>query len=97
MHLKPGTKLGAASTTAQFIVIRSPEAEIELTCAGEPLTTPAPTPASLAEGEPMVVGKRYTTPDSALELLCTAAGSGPLLADGVELGAAQAKQLPSSD
>ncbi|MCU1614581.1 MAG: hypothetical protein JWO98_2121 [Frankiales bacterium] len=51
--------------------------------------------AAFADGNQL--GKRYTDPTEALELLVTKAGAGTLAADGVPLTVRAAKALPSSD
>ncbi|MFN2538042.1 MAG: hypothetical protein ABR549_07805 [Mycobacteriales bacterium] len=97
MHLKPGLKLSSAASAAQFIVIRAPQDDLPLSCAGAPLVAePAGQPA--ADGTPdLLVGKRYTDAAGALELLCTSSGAGPLLMADQPLPVQAAKSLPSSD
>lgn len=96
MELKPGLKLKTAGSPAEFIVIRAPEGDVELTCAGAPLTIDGSgTPHDAADEEKLLIGKRYATDE--LELLCTQTGAGPLLLDGVPVGMQAAKALPSSD
>jgi len=98
MELKPGLKLKAAGTSAEFIVISGPAREVELTCAGAHLTVDgsggAGAPAVDAD---LLIGKRYSDDEGTIELLCTVSGAGPLVYDGRLLGAKAAKALPSSD
>jgi len=44
-----------------------------------------------------LIGKRYTTPDGDLEVLCTKAGGGSLSLGDTALELKAAKPLPSSD
>jgi hypothetical protein len=98
MKLKPGLKLRSAASAAQVIVIRAPEGEVDLTCAGAPMSTDEPANADQAATSPdLLVGKRYGDPEGTIELLCTAPGAGPLALGGTTLGEQAAKSLPSSD
>lgn len=97
MMLTPGQKLRSPASTAQLIVIRAPGDDVDLTLAGEAVTSEdvAPTPAG--DGPALLVGKRYGDAGDTLELLCTMPGNGPLAVGGVELAERAAKSLPSSD
>lgn len=53
--------------------------------------------AGAAPGAGTLIGKRYVDASGALELLCTAAGTGPLACDGAEMEIKAAKPLPASD
>ncbi|WP_127783705.1 hypothetical protein [Rhodococcus sp. X156] len=98
MQLKPGLKLVSAVSPAQLIVIRAPGGDVELACAGAPMTTDGASGTSATEGgESLVVGKRYRDEAGSVELLCTVAGAGPLSVDGEPLSEQAAKPLPSSD
>lgn len=98
MRLTPGLKLRSAASTAQLIVIRAPGDEVEVTCAGAPLSTDDPGEVPPAgDGEQLLVGKRYGDADDTIELLCTAPGAGPLAVDGRPMAEQAAKALPSSD
>jgi hypothetical protein len=44
-----------------------------------------------------VMGKRYSEPESGIQLLCVTAGEGTLAVNGHPLEIEAAKQLPSSD
>jgi hypothetical protein len=44
-----------------------------------------------------LLGKRYTDPDEAIEVLCTKPGIGALCADGQPLAVKATKALPASD
>jgi hypothetical protein len=100
MVLKPGTKLRSAVCEAQVIVVRAPDAEVELGCGGAPLVAADVEPTgqldpTLAEGT--LIGKRYADEELGLELLCTRAGEGSLTCNGVVLAIKGAKPLPASD
>ncbi|GAB2843633.1 hypothetical protein GCM10022221_48600 [Actinocorallia aurea] len=98
MELKPGLKLKAAGTAAEFVVIRAPGGESEITCAGAPLTADGSGSAVPdAAGEELAIGKRYGDESGSVELLCTRSGPGPLVLDGRTLEVRAAKALPASD
>jgi hypothetical protein len=98
----PGTRLTSTACSAQVIIVRPPQAPVQITCGGEPMTVlagseprPLTEPAGGAPG--ILVGKRYFDETSGLELLCTQAGAGPLAVNGREIGLKESKPLPSSD
>jgi hypothetical protein len=100
--LKPGLKLKSAVCDTQLIVIRAPGGDIDLRCGGSAMLAgdAAPPPdAALAPDQAggTLVGKRYTDAAEKIELLCTKAGKGLLMADGEALAIKTAKALPSSD
>ena len=98
MDIKPGVKLKAAGTTAEFIVIRGPGGGLDLTCAGAPLNADGSGVGAAQEtAEHVLIGKRYSDDSGSVELLCTHGGPGPLLLGGRALAAKAAKALPSSD
>jgi hypothetical protein len=97
MQLKPGMKLGSSASTAQFIVIRASERNVEMTCAGGPVSIDAAAGDNGSVESSLLVGKRYRDSEGEFEIMCTAAGAGPLRIDDEDLAEAQAKQLPSSD
>ena len=99
MEIKPGVKLSSAASSAEFIVVRAAPGELDLACAGEPLTASAGGAAGpdAGTGEAILVGKRYRDEGGTLELLCTKPGSGPVTLAGVPLRLAAAKSLPASD
>ena len=101
MTLKPGTRLWSTTTATAVVVVRPPSGAVELTCDGHPLAEaeqPAQgaTPSSEDDGGSLT-GKRYSDPDSGLEVLCTRGGEGVLAADGRTLGMVGARALPASD
>ena len=101
MSLKPGTRLWSTTSSTAVVVVRPPSTPVELTCDGAPLADseqPAQgtTPATEADGGTLT-GKRYSDPDSGLEVMCTRGGEGVLAADGRTLGMVGARKLPASD
>ena len=102
MKLKVGAKYLSQVSDTEFIVIRAPAAEIDLTCGGVPVLEPDQTPqadiSSSAElGEATPIGKRYVDDTGALEVLVTKGGFGTLAAAGVRMAQKESKPLPSSD
>ncbi len=86
----------------EVVVIKPPQGEGDLTCAGVPMVPredgAAPTPsADAAEGEATIIGKRYSEESSGIEVLCSQAGDGPLAFGGVVLTVNAPKPLPASD
>jgi hypothetical protein len=102
VKLKVGQTLQSAVDTTGVVVVRAPQADVTLTCAGvemiDPQTEVAPerTPDP-AHMKGALLGKRYTDDDRTIELLCIKAGDGSLALDGQQLLVMQAKRLPSSD
>jgi hypothetical protein len=89
------------STTV--IVVRAPDADIDLTCAGVAMWDPRgggarpagePDPSHLSGTQ---MGKRYADEQVGLELLCTKPGNGTIAVDGVPLPQQGPKLLPASD
>ena len=102
MKLKPGTRLRSQVDATEVIVVRSPAAETEIACGGQPMidVAAAPEPGLAPDGDPVEgtqLGKRYTGDDAALELLVTKPGKYGLSADGAPLSLKEAKPLPASD
>jgi hypothetical protein len=101
MNLRAGQRLHSAVSEVQLVVVRAPEADVELACGGVPMREDTAEPGAPAPGadlgEGPLLGKRYADEDLGLELLCTRAGAGALTVDGRELLVKGAKPLPSSD
>lgn len=99
MQLRPGLRLNSAVSGAQVIVVRAPEGDVDVRCGGLPMVTgEAPAPADArADGEPLVIGKRYGDSSGELELLCTKRGAGGLSLGDEPLAIKVAKPLPASD
>jgi len=103
--LRPGVRLWSAVDTTSVVVVRPPATPVVLTCGDAPMTEQeqpgrADPPAAGAGGgaEPgTLLGKRYTDPQTGLEVLCTHAGAGVLAADGRPLAVVGARTLPASD
>ena len=99
--LKAGLRLACPDCTIEVVVVKTPTAEVELTCSGSVLVD-MDSPRSQGghpgtEGEGALLGKRYVDEETDLELLCTKAGPGALASDGRALTIRGAKPLPSSD
>lgn len=101
MLLKPGQRLASTVCDAEFVVVKAPDTEVDLSCGGAPLVEPgteAPRgPLDSSLGDAPLLGKRYADDDRGVELLCSKAGEGALTLDGVALPLKGAKPLPSSD
>lgn len=102
MRLRPGLKLHSAVCDAQVVVVRAPDADVEIACGGAPMLEDgqdadgsATLDASLGEGP--LIGKRYADEELGLELLCSRGGTGALTVDGKPLPVKGAKPLPASD
>jgi hypothetical protein len=106
MQLRVGMRLASTSGPGEVVVVRAPQAPGELSCAGQPMrepTTQGEMPATSAPEAPseptaqILLGKRYTSEDGSLEVLCTKPGPGPLAWNGIVLSVKAPKPLPSSD
>jgi hypothetical protein len=94
-----GQRLRSAVCDTEVIVLRVPEAPVELSCGGSPMTAnsgPAGSPRPGAGGGTLL-GKRYVDEKTGLEVLCTRPGAGGLAADGRDLTIKAPKALPASD
>jgi hypothetical protein len=105
MSIKPriGQVLASTVDSTTVIVVRAPDGEIELTCAGVEMWDPRcggarpageADPAQLAGAQ---IGKRYADEQIGLELLCTKPGRGTIAVNGVPLAQCGPKLLPASD
>jgi hypothetical protein len=80
------------------IVIRAPKIDVELACAGQPMSdSDGDRVAADGLAFDLPMGKRYEDAGLGLELLVTSAGSGPLSVDGVPLTIRAPRSLPASD
>jgi hypothetical protein len=99
-ELAAGKRLHSTACHTEIIVLRAPHAHTELSCAGVPMTADdaarSAAPKRTAD-HGVVLGKRYVDEQTGLEVLCTKAGAGPLVADGRQLVIKAAKALPASD
>jgi hypothetical protein len=99
-ELTAGKRLHSTACHTEIIVIRAPHSHTELSCAGAAMTAEDATRSATPEGSAdhsVVLGKRYVDEQTGLEVLCTKAGAGPLVADGRPLVIKAAKALPASD
>lgn len=99
--LRVGQTLTSAVDSTALIVVRAPESAVQVTCGGVPMSSSGSASAS-AVADPALqggtlLGKRYVDEGSAIELLCTKAGSGTVAVDGTPLVVQGAKPLPASD
>jgi hypothetical protein len=101
VQLTPGARLRSAVCNTEVVVVRAPGGDTDLRCGGSPMT---PAGDGAPEGAPVaphdggtLVGKRYTTDDDAVEVLCTKPGEGSLSTGDVAMTIKGAKPLPSSD
>jgi len=100
MQLRPGLRLNSAVSGAQVIVVRAPKGDVDVRCGGRPMVTGDPPPTDetcAADGEALLIGKRYSDSSGALELLCTKPGAGGLSVGDEPLVIKAAKPLPASD
>ncbi len=101
MQLKPGTRLQSVTCDTQVIAVRVPAADLDLRCGGRPMV-PIGDDAERSEPQPgfdggTLMGKRYGSEESGVELLCTKPGTGALSLGDELIGLKESKPLPSSD
>jgi hypothetical protein len=105
MPMKPrlGQVLSSTVDSTTVIVVRAPDREIDLTCAGVEMWDPRtggarpPGEADPAQLAGTQMGKRYADDEIGLELLCTKPGRGTIAVNGVPLPQRGPKLLPASD
>ncbi len=103
MEITPGARLRSAVGATEVVVIKAPQGEGDLTCAGVPMVSreeggsPPPGSPDGAAGETILIGKRYSDESAGIEVLCTQGGDGPLAFGGITLTVNAPKPLPSSD
>jgi hypothetical protein len=79
------------------MVVRAPSEQTDLTCGGQPMEeSPAPAGQAATSGG-LEMGRRYWDPVGGLEVLCTAPGGLPVLANDNPLELVPTRPLPSSD
>jgi hypothetical protein len=85
----------------EIVVVRAVSAGVELECGGRAMVPVgeaaeggAPEPGRDGGTQP---GKRYTSVDETIEVLCTKGGAGTLAVSGTPMEVKAAKPLPSSD
>jgi hypothetical protein len=97
---KPGSRWKSAVGSGEFVVVRPPSGEGELSCGGaalRPHDSAGPPSGEAPAGEGTMAGKRYADAESGVEVLCTKAGAGDLAFAGRPLERKDAKPLPASD
>lgn len=99
--IKPGSRFWSTTCATSIVVVRPPSGDVTLTCGGAPMAEqeqPAvgSTPKTVDDGGTLL-GKRYSDPDSGLEVMCTRAGEGTLAVDGRAMTQVGARALPASD
>ncbi len=101
MELRPGLKLKSAVCDTEVIVVSTAGGDIDITCGGAAMVTPADgrgdgVPADgLANGT--LLGKRYCDDAGSVEVLCTKPGDGSVGIGQASLSLKEAKPLPASD
>jgi hypothetical protein len=101
MELKPGTRLRSQTCSAEVIVVRPPNREVDVRCGGAAMVPVGDAiveqPVDAAHQNGTLLGKRYADGETGIELLCTKAGDGSLSLGDAALLLKDAKPLPSSD
>jgi hypothetical protein len=99
--LKAGSRLRSQVDATEVIVVRAPSTDVALTIGGHPpVDIAAASEVGLGlkvEGDPVLVGKRYTRAAGDAEILVTKAGEASLAIDGEVLVPKESKPLPASD
>ena len=98
MELRPGLRLRSVACDSEVIVVRVGSGGL-LSCGGHPMVEAGVdvVPATLADEQGTVLGKRYSDQESGVEVLCTKPGRGGLSVDGRALSLKAAKPLTASD
>jgi hypothetical protein len=102
LHLSLGQRVFDSASGGEFIVVRAPDTDLDLTIGGqspilEKSDSSAPAGTGPSAPQQAALGKRYASDDGGLELLCVKPGAHlPVLA-GRPLDAVQPKPLPASD
>jgi hypothetical protein len=103
MKPRPGQILASPVDTTTVIVVRAPDRDIDLTCAGVEMWDPksgGEGPGGTADPAQLTgtqLGKRYADDELGLELLCTKQGQGTIAVNGAPLPVLGPKTLPASD
>ncbi len=102
LTLKPGARLFGKACTSEFIAVKVPPGETDLTIAGHTALTDAAgregsTEVVEGHGGGAAMGKRYVDEAGSIELLCTKAGTGVPAIAGEVMAIKDAKPLPASD
>ena len=103
MKPRPGHALASPVDSTTVIVVRAPDRDVDITCAGVGMWDPkggGEPPAGTTDPGQLtgsVMGKRYASQELGLELLCTKAGEGSISVGETVLAVKGAKPLPASD
>jgi len=103
MKPRPGQALASPVDTTTVIVVRAPDLEVDITCAGVEMWDPkagGEPPAGTTDPDQLtgsVLGKRYADDELGVELLCTKPGQGTIAVNGMPLAQKGPKPLPASD
>jgi hypothetical protein len=103
VKLRLGQVLRSPVDSTTVVVVRAPDADVELTCAGVAMWDPkssGTTPAGQADPAQLTgtqIGKRYADDQVGIELLCTKPGKGTIAVNGAPLPVMGPKLLPASD
>jgi hypothetical protein len=102
MKLGIGQMLASAVDATMVVVVRRPDAEVELTCGGAAMVDAKDPAAGTESVDPAhsagsLLGKRYVDASGEVEVLCTKAGTGTLAVNGTPLTVKSAQPLPASD
>ncbi|MGE0136893.1 MAG: hypothetical protein AB7L17_10590 [Ilumatobacteraceae bacterium] len=99
--LAAGQRYASVVCSTEVVVVRAPGGDVDLRCGGVAMQPPgrghergSPVPGSLGG---TLLGKRYTTADETVEVLCIKPGEGSLAIGDVPLIVKTAAALPSSD
>ena len=100
--LAVGARLQSVVSTVQVIVMRCEGDVRQLECGGHPMTPiGVDVPSTDSSADPLEgrveLGKRYSSDEPAVSVLCTKAGDGTLTVDGHPFTLEAAKVLPASD
>jgi hypothetical protein len=102
VHVNLGQRVFDRASGGEFIVVRAPDADLDLTIGGQsPILdqsdSSAPIGADTSAPQQVILGKRYANDDGSLELLCVKPGTNVPVLAGRPLDAVQPKPLPASD
>ena len=102
MELKAGSRWRSAVCDTEVVVVRAPSGSPALECGGQPMVAhdadrPGGGTVDAAHAGGTQMGKRFSDPESGIEVLATKGGAGSLSLDGQPLALKDAKPLPSSD
>ncbi|MGC4963200.1 hypothetical protein ACPXCG_04130 [Gordonia sp. DT218] len=98
--LRAGEQLACPTCTTKVVVVKAPADGVAEIICGETPVQPVKSvtqPPKDGSAPGVLIGKRYVNADETVELLCAAAGAGPLICDGTEMTLKSAKALPASD